>query len=321
VGQQFEASSSLTENNALAHSQSPLNSDELCETCTTIFIKREDALKLTLFQMLERVLEEEKESNAKRSKEEKETNERKLQEQKEANERKLQELKQANDQRLQKETEANERKLQEEKEANERRLQELKQANDQRLQKETEANENRLKILLEEKKADKEMLQNLLSENDTNKSDIKKVKENLKIFAADKAFLFSSDLILFRIGKRHQPKTLATHCKDALANKNPEYLDILKQLQISDDQFSDDQFSVATDGFDAMIHSRNSLAHPTPTVHQLRDRFQAVRNILEILGAKEAYTCINPGLFYACWVLENYKDLLVLTDLPQAFGH
>ena len=164
--------------------------------------------------------------------------------------------------------------------------------------------------------ANENRLQKLLSENEANKSEINKIKENLKIFAADKALLFSSDLILFRMGKRHQPKTFANHCNEALKSNNAEiaakYIKILQELDCLDGQIT-----AATDGFDAMIRSSNSLAHPTPTVYQLCARIQEAKKILEILGTKETHA--NPDLYYACWVLENYKQLLpCLSELPHA---
>ena len=113
-GHQFKTIAPSTEENVTTPSQSPFNSDELCETCTTIFRKKESEMKSTLSQMLQRFLEEEKVSNEKKLKEEKAANEKRLQEEKATNERRLQEEKVANENKLQKllsENEATDPKL------------------------------------------------------------------------------------------------------------------------------------------------------------------------------------------------------------------
>ena len=137
--------------------------------------------------------------------------------------------------------------------------------------------------------------------------------ENLKIFATSSALIFSSDLLLVKMGIRKDPKTLSRHCYDALSAHKPEYLEILSTLQCPDHQNES-----ATNGLDAMIRSRISLVHPTPSLNQVAARIQDAAKILTILGNKEAFATNNPDLFFACWVLEHYKALLpCASQLPN----
>ena len=299
-------------------------------------------------------LKQEKEANKERLKQEKEANEERLKQEKEASKERLKQEKEANKERLQQEKLANEERLQQEKEAckiqfakleeNIKTLQQEKEANIikfgklqkniKTLQQEKDANtmqfaklEQNVKTLQREQEAYniqfaklEENIKTLRQENKQYELRVaelesrqRNTEENLKIFATSSALIFSSDLFLVKMGTRKNPKTLSRHCYDALSAHKPEYLEILSTLQCPDHQNES-----ATNGLDAMIRSRISLVHPTPSLNQVAARIQDAAKILTILGNKEAFATNNPDLFFACWVLEHYKALLpCASQLPN----